>query len=107
MSLEPLKPNQLRRVCDPATLMFNTTAEVPPSAHIIGQPRGTQAIEFGIDIASPGYNIFVLGEEGTGRTTAIDRFLREHAATRSVPDDWMYVNNFAEPHKPRALSLPA
>lgn len=74
---------------------------------IIGQPRGTRAIEFGIEIESPGYNIFVLGAEGTGRTTAIGRFLRERAAQRPTPPDWMYVNNFAEPHKPRALNLPA
>lgn len=107
MTLSSLPTDQLRRACDPATLNFKTTAELSPASDIIGQPRGTQAIEFGIDIDSPGYNIFVLGEEGTGRTTAIGRFLRERAARRPVPQDWMYVNNFAEPHKPRALNLPA
>lgn len=107
MPLSPLPVDQLRRVCDPATLKFNSTAELSPASEIIGQPRGAQAIEFGIDIDSPGYNIFVLGEEGTGRTTAIGRFLRERAARRPASQDWMYVNNFAEPHKPRALNLPA
>ncbi len=107
MPIIPLPVSQLRRVCDPNALTFNTTVELPPVSEIIGQPRGTRAIEFGIDIDSPGYNIFVLGEEGTGRTTAIGRFLRERAARRPTPQDWMYVNNFAEPHKPRALNLPA
>ena len=107
MPSTPLTPSQLRHVCDPASFQFETTAELPVASEIIGQPRGTQAIEFGIDIDSPGYNIFVLGEEGTGRTTAIGRFLRERAAGRPTPQDWMYVNNFAEPHKPRALNLPA
>jgi len=96
-----------RRACDPGAFTFNTTAELQSVIEIIGQPRGTRAIEFGIDIDSPGYNIFVLGEEGTGRTTAIGRFLRERAASRPAPQDWLYVNNFAEPHKPRALNLPA
>jgi len=107
MSLSPLPIHQLRRVCDPESFNFETTAGLTPAADIIGQPRGTRAIEFGIDIDSPGYNIFVLGEEGTGRTTAIGRFLRERAAQRPTPQDWMYVNNFVEPHKPRALNLPA
>jgi lon-related putative ATP-dependent protease len=107
MSLQPLSLDQLRRLCDPNTFAFNSTADLPPATDIIGQPRGTQAIEFGIGIDSPGYNIFVLGEEGTGRTTAIGRFLRDHAAQRTTPQDWLYVNNFAEPHKPRALNLPA
>jgi predicted ATP-dependent protease len=103
----PLSPSQLRRVCDPNSFNFETTADLPIQSDIIGQPRGIRAIEFGIDIDSPGYNIFVLGEEGTGRTTAIGRFLREHAAKRATPQDWAYVNNFAEPHKPRALNVPA
>ncbi|MBI3243753.1 MAG: AAA family ATPase [Chloroflexi bacterium] len=103
----PLTPSQLRRVCDPASFNFETTADLPVSSDIIGQPRGLKAIEFGIGIDSPGYHIFVLGEEGTGRTTAIGRFLRERAAGRPTPQDWMYVNNFAEPHKPRALNLSA
>ncbi len=107
MPLSPLTPAQLRRVCDPASLGFETTASLTVAPDIIGQPRGTRAIEFGIDIESPGYNIFVLGEEGTGRTTAIGRFLRQRAATRLTPQDWVYVNNFAEPHRPRALNLPA
>ena len=107
MPLTPLTLDQLRRVSDPETFNFNTTADLSIAPEIIGQPRGTRAIEFGIDIDSPGYNIFVLGEEGTGRTTAIGRFLRNKAANRPTPQDWMYVQNFAEPHKPRALNLPA
>ncbi len=107
MPPKPLTPSELCRVCDPAAFSFQTTATLPVGPEIIGQPRGTRAIEFGIDIDSAGYNIFVLGEEGTGRTTAIDRFLRERAANKPVPQDWVYVNNFSEPHKPRALNLPA
>jgi septin family protein len=73
---------------------------------IIGQPRGTRAIEFGIRIDSPGYNIYVLGETGTGRTTAIRSFLEERAGGQPCPDDWVYVHNFATPHQPRAIRFP-
>ncbi len=107
MPLTPLTLDQLRHISDPEAFHFDTTADLSVAPEIIGQPRGTRAIEFGIDIDSPGYNIFVLGEEGTGRTTAIGRFLRNKAERRPIPQDWMYVQNFAEPHKPRALNLPA
>lgn len=104
---KPLTPDRLRRVCKTDDFQFESTAELQPSASIIGQPRGTRAIEFGIHIDNHGYNIYVLGETGTGRTTTIRRFLEERAASRSVPDDWVYVYNFAVPHQPRAIKLPA
>jgi predicted ATP-dependent protease len=106
-TLKSLLPEQLRRVCDPLHFDFETTADVETIGSIIGQPRGTRAIEFGITISSHGYNIYVLGETGTGRTTAIRRFLEERAATQPQPDDWLYVHNFSAPHRPRAISLPA
>lgn len=101
-----LTPAELRRQTDPATLKFKTTADLQPGTHIIGQPRGTRAIEFGVGIKSHGYNIFVLGEPGTGRATAIQQFLRSYADKQPPPPDWVYVYNFSTPHKPRAISLP-
>jgi lon-related putative ATP-dependent protease len=85
---------------------FNTTEELPNVQDIIGQPRGVRAIEFGIDIDNPGYNIFILGPAGTGRTTAVRWFLERHAKDNEVPHDWVYVYNFKAPHKPHALMLP-
>ncbi len=104
--IDPLSPEKLRRHCDPDLFPFETTEEIGHDLHIIGQPRGTQAINFGINISSPGYNIFVLGESGTGRTTAIKRFIEEKAQNDPIPDDWVYVFNFPEPHKPISISLP-
>jgi len=104
--IQELAPHQLRRACDPAGFSFQSTADLPVVPDIIGQPRATRAIEFGIDIASPGFNIFVLGPGGTGRATTIQRFLEQKAATGPVPPDWVYVNNFAEPYKPRAIFMP-
>jgi lon-related putative ATP-dependent protease len=101
-----LSPAQLRRVCPPDRFGFQSTAELPQVEDIIGQPRGTRAIEFGIGISSPGFNIFIMGPAGTGRETAVARFLRQRAASEPTPPDWVYVYNFAEPRRPRALSLP-
>ncbi|MFQ5615302.1 MAG: Lon protease family protein [Anaerolineales bacterium] len=105
--IAPLPINQLRRTCDLSLFDFETTADLEADTRIIGQPRGTRAIEFGISVEGPGYNIYILGESGTGRTTAIRRFIEKHAADKAVPDDWVYVHNFREAHKPRALHLPA
>ncbi len=102
----PLLPDKLRHFCDPTQFEFETTAALKPHTHIIGQPRGTRAIEFGINIQSQGYNIFVLGESGTGRATAIEHFLRERASNQPTPPDWIYVHNFTVPHEPRAIALP-
>lgn len=102
-----LKPFQLRRTYNVSQAEFRNSAEIAPRTTIIGQPRGVQAIEFGINMDSPGYNIYVLGESGTGRTTAIQRFVEERAASDPIPPDWVYVHNFQTPHKPIALQLPA
>ena len=93
--------------CDPAHLTFETTAELADLAEVIGQPRATDAIQFGIGIRRDGYNLFVLGAPGTGRHAVARQFLDRQAATEPVPSDWCYVNNFKQPHKPRALRLPA
>ncbi len=90
---------------DPGMFRFKTTEELEPHSRIIGQPRGIKAINFGVSVDSPGYNIFVMGESGTGRTTAIKRFIEEKAMSVQVPDDWVYVNNFLKPHFPIALRL--
>jgi lon-related putative ATP-dependent protease len=107
MPVKPLPPEKLRLVVDPSRFTFETTEELPADTHIIGQPRGTRAIEFGMGINSRGYNVFVMGQTGTGRATAIERFLQEGAAKEPVPDDWIYVHNFGIPHRPRAIALPA
>jgi len=104
--MKALSPDQLRYSIDPNNFEFETTADIEASTRIIGQPRGTRAIEFGVSIQNEGYNIFVLGETGTGRATAIKRFLQSHADEGETPKDWVYVNNFVSPHKPRAIELP-
>lgn len=92
--------------CDPAGLAFETTADLEPTTAIIGQPRATKALEFGMGLKSKGYNIFVMGSPGTGRSTAIRHFLQERCGREPTPDDWLYIYNFEMPHRPQAIHLP-
>jgi lon-related putative ATP-dependent protease len=74
---------------------------------VIGQPRAFRALEMGTEISSPGFNIFALGLPGSGKTTLIREYLERKAKDDTVPDDWCYVNNFANSHEPKLLRLPA
>lgn len=93
-------------VCDPGRLPFETTAELEPTTAIIGQPRATKALEFGMGLKSKGYNIFVTGSTGTGRSTAIRHFLQERCGLEPTPDDLLYIYNFEAAHRPQAINLP-
>ncbi len=98
-------PEKLRRVCEFAKFDFKSTAELSALNEVIGQERAVEAVAFGIDIESPGYHIFALGPSGTGKSTTVRKFLENHAPSRQTPDEWVYVNNFSSPDKPRALKL--
>jgi lon-related putative ATP-dependent protease len=98
--------SELRPACDPSGFSFETTAEVEPYVGLIGQDRAIDALKFGLAISSPGFNIVVSGEPGTGRATAIRAYLEAISGTRPPPDEWLYVNNFLDPYRPRALRLP-
>ncbi len=102
-----LPPERLRCKCDATMFSFQSTAEIPPLKGFVEQERPVRAIRFGLDITSPGYNIFVSGLTGTGKTTVIKRFLDEIASSMPTPDDWCYVHNFGDSNSPTVLSLPA
>lgn len=99
----------LRWTCDSSLLTFDTTESLGPLGEFIGQDRAIQAIEFGLGIGDSGYNIFVSGMTGTGRTTIIKAFLERAVKKTASPElqDWCYVYNFASPDRPRALGFPA
>jgi len=100
-----LKPSQLRWQCDPKLLRFRNLKEVSSCEWIIGQPRAIDAIKLGLHVKYPGYNIFITGPVGTGRTTAITKLL-DDLKVKGVLKDLLYVNNFKNPDMPKLIELP-
>ena len=84
-----------------------TSKDVSLLEGVIGQDRAVKSMEFGLAMKASGYNIFVLGPQGTGKTTYAQTVVSKAASKRDVPDDWCYINNFSEWDKPLAISLPA
>lgn len=93
--------------CDPAELNFRTTEEIDDSDSLFGQDRAMEAIRLAAEIPQHGFNLFVLGPAGTRRHFAVNEVLKSQAISMPTPDDWVYVNNFEAPHRPKALRLPA
>ncbi|MGH7852182.1 MAG: Lon protease family protein [Candidatus Binatia bacterium] len=98
--------------CDLSFLPFTCTAEMTPLEDFIGQERAIRAIEFGLGVNKPGFNIFVTGLTGTGKTSIIKAFLKKITAARAAPDadpatpeDWCYVYNFTDADRPAALRI--
>ncbi|MGB4682047.1 MAG: ATP-binding protein [Dethiobacteria bacterium] len=107
MAIHKLSTAELTYRCDPRKLPFQTTAEVPPLEGMIGQERAIKAMEFGLRIKRTGYNIFITGYTGTGRSSYALTAVQQIAAQEPRPDDWIYVYNFNNPSEPLALNLPA
>src|SRR5262249_12278644 len=103
---QALETSELRRVVNPVSLGFKTTDELDPVSGLIGQERALRAIQFGTNIKSYDFNIFVLGPAASGKTTAVKAHLGPKAAQMPTPVDWVYVYNFENPNRPKALQLP-
>lgn len=97
--------SELRHSTDPAEFTFQTTDDLSLADEIIGQTRGIKAIEFGLSIQEPGYNIFVAGIPGTGKTVIVKSIVQRVAAELPAPDDWRYLYNFHDPEQPRAVNF--
>ncbi len=102
-----LKAEELCWHCDANQFEFATTAELPPLEGTIGQARALTAIDFGLGIQDGGFNLFILGQPGSGRSSTIKTILKGHARTKPVPDDWCYVNDFEDNTGPDYIRLPA
>lgn len=103
-----LEPADLRWRCDPAQFPFETTDRIGECPiRIIGQDRALGALRLGLSVRADGYNIFVAGEVGTGRSTSVRRELGSLEPGESAPDDLVYVHNFRSPDEPRLLRFPA
>lgn len=102
-----LNYKQLKNVCNPEIFNFETTAEINDDDLVYGQERGIKALEFGLNINSKGYNLYLEGPTGVGKTMYTNKYVSEIAAKKKTPDDWCYIYNFKEPNEPVAVSLPA
>ncbi|MEW6589588.1 MAG: ATP-binding protein [Pseudomonadota bacterium] len=108
MPITPLSPADLRLAIDPASLGFADTSELQDETlPWIGQARAEAATRFGLGMDQPDYNLFVLGEVGSGRSSLLKQAMHEAAARRRVPPDLCYLHNFDAPERPLALRLPA
>ncbi len=102
-----LTADQAYKVCGHENVSCDSSSELSALETIVGQDRALRAMQFGLGIKEKGFNIYVSGMPGTGRTTAVRRFLEEVADAKPVPMDWCYVNTFEDPYHPHALNLPA
>ncbi len=98
--------------CDPKLFKFECTKDLAPLREFIGQERARRAMEFGLSMPNDGYNIFMAGLSGTGKTsmvkTYIERLIREQerSGQKFVVEDWCYLHNFKEPDRPQIINLP-
>src|SRR3972149_8177881 len=103
---QSLTPEELRWTCAPKQFSYKTTDKIKPLEETIGQERALRAMDFGLGLESHGFNIYVLGESGTGKTSTVKAMLEKKASQEKVPDDWCYIYNFSNPDRPNVLSLP-
>lgn len=100
-----LSYNNLKKYCDPNKLQFETTEELEPITTGIGQDRGIKALEFGLNVDVKGYNLYLEGPSGVGKTMYTKKYLDTISKKKKVPLDWCYVYNFENPNEPIAISL--
>jgi lon-related putative ATP-dependent protease len=104
--LKKVTKKEMYNCCRPSQLPFKTTSDIEPLSETIGQKRALSALDFGLGIDSHGFNIYILGESGTGKLTTIKTILDEKSKKEPVPNDWCYVFNFKNADVPQALSFP-
>ncbi len=101
-----LSKNDLRWNCPEDVFEFKSTAEVKPLERIVGQERAIEAIKLGSELKAKGYNIFVTGLSGTGRTTTVKKILDANSSSCPITFDFCYVHNFKDTDSPTLLKLP-
>lgn len=101
-----LSTSELRWSCPEEIFNFKTTAEVEPLDKIVGQERAIEAIRMGAELKAQGYNIFVTGLSGTGRTTTVKKIVEDNSISCPITYDYCYVNNFQSEDNPFLLRLP-
>ena len=107
MKNNELSYKNLKRYCNAEKLPFETTEELEPISTGIGQERGIKALEFGLNVDVKGYNLYLEGPSGVGKTMYTKKYLETISKKKKTPTDWCYIYNFSNPNEPIAVSLPA
>ena len=102
-----LSYKDLKMFCNKDMLHFETTQELDSISTGVGQERGIKALEFGLRVDIKGYNLYVEGPSGVGKTMYTKNYLDQIATKKKVPNDWCYIYNFQNPNEPIAVALPA
>src|SRR5213082_1780895 len=101
-----LPTDKLRWRCELSRIPFETTAQADPREGFIGQERALRALQMGVELSAPGYNVFVCGLSGTSRGGTIARMIGELHPRTKESSDRCYVNNFKIADRPRLITLP-
>jgi len=101
-----LQPNDLKKVVDYSVFSFDSTEHVEKLTNIIGQQRARSVMNFGLHVNKPGYNLYVAGTEGVGKTSFVTTVVQDFSKKEAKLFDWCYVNNFEDEYKPKVLKLP-
>ncbi|MBR3132777.1 MAG: AAA family ATPase [Clostridia bacterium] len=103
-----LNYRELKNVCSTDIFKFKNTNEIEDTTNLVyGQDRGVKALEFGVNVDLKGYNLYLEGPAGVGKTMYTKKFLQQKASKEKVPNDWCYIYNFDDANEPIAVSLPA
>ena len=102
-----LSYKKLKFVCSPDIFKFDTTESLSTNYKGVGQERAIASLEFGLNVDTKGYNLYLEGPTGSGKTTYTKNYLDKLSKSKKTPPDWCYIYNFANPNEPVAVSLPA
>lgn len=102
-----LSYKRLKSTCNPNLFKFETTESLEPISAGIGQERGIKALEFGLNVDINGYNLYIEGPSGVGKTMYTKHYLDTISKKKKIPQDWCYVYNFDNPNEPVAVPLSA
>ena len=103
MKKNELSYKQLKDCCNPSMFRFETTNDIEDTDIVYGQDRGIKALQFGLSVDSKGYNLYVEGPSGVGKTLYTKQYVNSIAAKKKTPDDWCYIYNFDNPNEKNLL----
>jgi predicted ATP-dependent protease len=102
-----LTPEDLRKLCPTGSMAFTEPLSASTDVPMFGQERAREALSLGLGLHAEGFNIYVSGEQGSGKLRAVESFISGIASTESIPGDQCYLHCFSDPYQPRFLKLPA